>query len=504
MLCYPKKLCPNDCNAAGVCDYWTGTCQCYVHRTGNDCSNKLCSRYTPLCEACDEKQCNLCAVGYYLTGDVSVCSSCYDFDPRCAGCTKDQGCTLCADPLLTSVRRSGFRSSDPSLPVEEATRELSITLPFGTKSPEAFAEAEYYDVVSQPPNFLKYNTTSCIQGTSNDDEWSCSLFPSSYKVCGHKGVFSFMYPNYTVREDFGLLQASVVRTGGGYGNVTIGYFLVHITTDDSDVAATARYTAAQQLSFEQGVVERIFSITIFDDQLVEENEVFQLVLEVPEGGGSLNAQFRANVTILDDDVHKFSADLSYMKQDISNGVAGGTFKADIQGVLASGQPSSTGGSYIFAYVENDHTWWEQHAQRHTQRKVLTVTDLGTGTYRASGVINEQGLHQITAKYAFPGGLKGDYYSDGFFQNLALSRIDRVVNFTWGQGRLIPRGSDFISIRWTGVVLAKWPKTYFCINADDHARLWIDGQLILDHWHETEVYPEPTRPVLTTPGRFYEV
>jgi len=57
---------------------------------------------------------------------------------------------------------------------------------------------------------------------------------------------------------------------------------------------------------------------------------------------------------------------------------------------------------------------------------------------------------------------------------------RYVNFTWGNGRIIPRGSDYISIRWTGVLKAAWGLTYFKINADDHARLWINGDLKIDH------------------------
>jgi hypothetical protein len=57
---------------------------------------------------------------------------------------------------------------------------------------------------------------------------------------------------------------------------------------------------------------------------------------------------------------------------------------------------------------------------------------------------------------------------------------RHVNFTWGTGRLMPRGRDFISIRWTGVFMAKWPRTYFAVKADGHARLWVNGDLILDH------------------------
>ena len=33
-----------------------------------------------------------------------------------------------------------------------------------------------------------------------------------------------------------------------------------------------------------GIVERTFLINILDDNLVEEDEVFQVVLEIPEGG----------------------------------------------------------------------------------------------------------------------------------------------------------------------------------------------------------------------------
>ena len=48
------------------------------------------------------------------------------------------------------------------------------------------------------------------------------------------------------------------------------------------------------------------------------------------------------------------------------------------------------------------------------------------------------------------------------------------------------GSDFVSIRWTGLVKANWKRTIFKVHADDHARLWVDGILLLDHWHEQQV------------------
>jgi len=42
-------------------------------------------------------------------------------------------CADCADPLLLSSRRSGYRHTDPGLLWDEATRQLSVALPFGSQ-----------------------------------------------------------------------------------------------------------------------------------------------------------------------------------------------------------------------------------------------------------------------------------------------------------------------------------------------------------------------------------
>ena len=111
-LCLPKQLCTDDCNGAGTCNFLDGTCSCLPHRKGDACEQMLCTIYSSLCITCTTLECLACKGGYYLTGDPNkACSSCYDFDARCAGCTKEQGCTVCADPLLTSIRRSGYRKS---------------------------------------------------------------------------------------------------------------------------------------------------------------------------------------------------------------------------------------------------------------------------------------------------------------------------------------------------------------------------------------------------------
>jgi hypothetical protein len=55
-----------------------------------------------------------------------------------------------------------------------------------------------------------------------------------------------------VGEGIGYLRLTVERSGGGYGNVSVGYSLHHISTSDNDVVATAPYTTVQTLTFEHG------------------------------------------------------------------------------------------------------------------------------------------------------------------------------------------------------------------------------------------------------------
>lgn len=266
ITCYPKKLCPNDCSGAGSCNYWDGVCTCFPHRTGYDCGVKLCSLHDDLCETCTDEECLSCKGGYYIASNSTrICRSCYDFDPRCAGCTEQLRCTVCADPILTSVRRSGYRRSDPRLPLEEDTREMSIAIPFGSKSPESFASAESFIVGTTPENPLKDSSIACTQGNQNDETWECESFPATHEVCGHNGVFMFTYPNYVVKETDRFLQLSVRRSGGGLGHILVNYFIKHFTTNDSDVSPTAPYTTIQQLEFEPGTFISIcvmFSVVV--------------------------------------------------------------------------------------------------------------------------------------------------------------------------------------------------------------------------------------------------
>ena len=96
-----------------------------------------------------------------------------------------------------------------------------------------------------------------------------------------------------------------------------------------------------------------------------------------------------------------------------------------------------------------------------------------------------------------GGVRGDYYhwSDpGFvggagnpgpvnaFTNLVLTRIDPRIDFTFTDSPDPSVNADMFSARWTGEVEAAFTETYtFYTRIDDGARLWIDGQQLVDSW-----------------------
>lgn len=82
------------------------------------------------------------------------------------------------------------------------------------------------------------------------------------------------------------------------------------------------------------------------------------------------------------------------------------------------------------------------------------------------------------------GLLGTYFATGDLQQPLLARVDPRIEFSWGAGAPHPDMGDTFSIRWTGQVLAEHTETYtFRTSFDDAVRLWVDGQLLVDEWHE---------------------
>jgi formylglycine-generating enzyme required for sulfatase activity len=83
----------------------------------------------------------------------------------------------------------------------------------------------------------------------------------------------------------------------------------------------------------------------------------------------------------------------------------------------------------------------------------------------------------------PNGLRAELFTDMDLRHCVKVRYDPQIDFDWGRGspdRLLP--ADYFSIRWTGWLKAPKPGKYTLrLEADDGARLWLDGRLLIDYW-----------------------
>ncbi|HZQ48289.1 MAG TPA: PA14 domain-containing protein, partial [Verrucomicrobiae bacterium] len=85
------------------------------------------------------------------------------------------------------------------------------------------------------------------------------------------------------------------------------------------------------------------------------------------------------------------------------------------------------------------------------------------------------------------GLLGQYYANTFptnaFTGSPLVRTDAVVNFNWNTNSPDPGiPTNNYTVRWTGLVQPLFSETYtFSTTTDDGARLWVNGQELVNEW-----------------------
>jgi beta-glucosidase len=104
------------------------------------------------------------------------------------------------------------------------------------------------------------------------------------------------------------------------------------------------------------------------------------------------------------------------------------------------------------------------------------------------------------------GLKAEYFNNKELRGPAVTiRTDERIDFDWGRYNPTPEltGNNF-SIRWTGKLKAPESGTYTLgFTADDGARLYLDGKLLVDAWasHPNKTV---TQQIALDGGRSYDL
>jgi hypothetical protein len=104
------------------------------------------------------------------------------------------------------------------------------------------------------------------------------------------------------------------------------------------------------------------------------------------------------------------------------------------------------------------------------------------------------------------GLKGEYYGNMDLTGLKMLRVDANIDFDWGMGAPVSSmDSDHFSVRWTGHIEPKYSEDYtFYTYSDDGARVWVNGQLIINEWYTHGALEFASTPITLHAGQAYDI
>lgn len=203
-------------------------------------------------------------------------------------------------------------------------------------------------------------------------------------------------------------------------------------------------------------------------------------------GGVIGTQSRTIVTIIDDDAHKTCSNMTSLghgQRDLGSVVAGTPVQFNVIAKTCAGNDQSVDGD---AWQVEARIVGSEIATKDFETPVVlgSCVSTGDGSYACHVDTTVGGEYNIDVYQLISGGLKGYYFTDNYLSSERLDNIrtDAVLNFTWGEGAVTTFGRDFVSVRWEGYVMPLSSEIYtFLLDVDDHARLWIDGVLLIDSW-----------------------
>jgi hypothetical protein len=117
-----------------------------------------------------------------------------------------------------------------------------------------------------------------------------------------------------------------------------------------------------------------------------------------------------------------------------------------------------------------------------------------------------------AQTAQPHGLRGDYYVSApgtydQFTTLRATVVDPNIDFNDLEPILdsLTGQNDHNTIRWTGQIQPQYSETYtFYMIGDNGFRLWVNNQLIIDHWVDDWDNPQTSTPIALQAGQKYDI
>ena len=154
---------------------------------------------------------------------------------------------------------------------------------------------------------------------------------------GNAGEIGFTLDAITVDENSGALNFIVFRAEGSDGTVSVDYTTVNGSADSQDFEPISG-----TLTFGPGTTGQQLTVQILDDNNVEGDQDFSLVLSSPTGGASLGAITSQSVTIRDNDEATVGVIFSDSFEGSTNWITNpfGTDTATT-GFWAAGSPEST-------------------------------------------------------------------------------------------------------------------------------------------------------------------
>ncbi|HTL55238.1 MAG TPA: Calx-beta domain-containing protein [Candidatus Limnocylindrales bacterium] len=247
---------------------------------------------------------------------------------------------------LISVLRSGSTTGPASVDFFTTTNGTALpnTNYIPTTNTISFASGQYSNFVTVPlihdPR-AQGNRTVVMQLTN---ALNALLFnPSTatltiVDIDRVPGQFIFAQTNYVVSEGAGKVVVNVIRTNGHTGVVTVNY---------GDAPGSAlpgiKYVSTNGvLTFADGETNKSIAVGIIDNNQVEGDQTFSVVLSNPTGGASIFGSDNVPVTILDNDIGVSFSSPVYVAPESDSSITIGINRVGTNGVTTVSYASTNG------------------------------------------------------------------------------------------------------------------------------------------------------------------